>query len=213
MAEQQAARKMRQEKVLEAEKRWRHRLATCLWNLRQNIPIERTCLEHGWNKKSIWIKLRERPMYHRLRSRLVRPYKFARKQQLRTRVSQTYPREADFCTSIEQLIIASGFPFEKQPRVPDSRLRADFRIGPYFLECKVDSTHGKLIHCIGQCWIYKLSASAIPVVVTPDDVSVREPFKRAMVEAGTIILQESKFPEWIRTQRGVQESSYRNHPR
>lgn len=207
MEEQQRAREKRQQQVLEAEKEWRHRMATCLWNLRKNIPVERTCIQNGWNKKSIWNKLRERPYYYRLRSSLHRPYTYARKQQKRTRVSRLYPLEADFIRSIDAVIKATVQSYEKEPTIPDSNLRADFRIGRYLLECKVDSTHGKLIHCVGQCWIYKLSASAIPVVITPDDVTVREPFRRAMLEAEAIILTETEFSKWIRAHGGVQESS------
>ena len=213
MAQQRRQTEDRRQRIIARERKWRHRMAVCLWNLRQGKGIERTCYEHGWNQKSIWIHLRERTSYRLLRDRLPKPFHQHRRYQRQELVSRLYPREELFRASIKLYLQQAGLEFDTEPKIADTRLRSDFRVQGYLLECKVDVTHGKLIHCIGQCCIYRHTGNSKPVVVFPDDVELREPFRQVFETMNVPVLHENQLPDWCGTLRTIQESSYRQDRR
>lgn len=202
MAEQQKAREKRQREVLEKEKEGRHRVAVCLWNLRNGVPVERTCKDNGWGHKSAWNRIRQRPSYHRLRAKIERPYKFTRIEQRKRLISRIYPTEDLFAQNIECHLRDFGDDFEVEPSIPGTRLRADFRFKGFLIECKVDTTHNKLKICIGQACIYRHIGSSQPVVIIPDDVDMRHPFDKVLRALDVVLLSETEFISWIRTQGG-----------
>ena len=206
MAEQQLGREKRQAAVLKKEKQWRHRIAVCLWNLRKGIPVERTCVENGWSRKTAWYRLGKHPRYRQLRDKIERPYKFTRIEQRKKLISRIYPRELYFTNSIEKRLRESGLPYEVEPTIPGTRMRADFQVGDCLIECKVDTTHSKLNICIGQSCVYRFIGSSQPVVIIPDDVDMRYPFNQVLKALDVVLLSEEDLVPWLRQRKSGRES-------
>jgi hypothetical protein len=206
MEDQQAAKEKRQAAVIQSEKERRHKIAVCLWNLRKGIPVERTCIENGWQRKAAWYLLGKHPRYRQLRDKIERPYKFTRIEQRKKLISRIYPRESNFTKSIEKRLRDSGLAYEVEPSIPDTRLRADFRVGDCLIECKVDTTHTKLKICIGQSCVYRHIGSSQPVVIIPDDVDMRYPFDRVLKALDVVMLSEEELVPWLRERKSLQEN-------
>ena len=212
IAEQQKQRAERQQRVIEQEKQWRHRMAVCLLNLRSGIGVETTCHQNSWPAKSIWNYLRNRPSYLKTRSKIgVKALSVRPRQKKFGWVSKQYPRETMFLGAVAKRLKQFGVNYETEPRIGATRYRADFSALDHLLECKVDLSHTAIKSCLGQCWIYRTLQELPIVIIIPDDVDARTPFPQALSMMNIQLLRESELQKW--SQRAIQESSYPIHPR
>jgi hypothetical protein len=210
--EQQKQRADRQQRVIEQEKKWRHRMAVCLWNLRKGIGVETTCHQNGWPAKTIWNHLKERPSYRKARSKLeVKSSSVRPRQKKFGWVSKQYPRETMFLEALASRFEEHGIGYEKEPRIGATRYRADFSALGHLIECKVDLSHTAIKSCLGQCWIYRILQELPIVIIIPDDVDTKHPFPEALNMMNIQLLRESELQKW--SQKAIQESSCALHPR
>ena len=198
MAQQRRQTEDRRQRIIARERKWRHRMAVCLWNLRQGIGVETTCHQHGWKPTSIWNYLLQRSSYRRLRSRLDSVILSERiKHQKCGWVSSEYPREKGFCSEIAKQLNASNVRYFQEFNVGGTRYRADFYIRGTLLEAKVDTTHNQMKKCLGQCWLYKSLGHHHVAVIVPDDVRVDMVIKKALQLMAVDVIRLDQLPELI----------------
>jgi len=194
MLEQHKQRADRQQRVIEQEKQWRHRMAVCLWNLRNGVGIETSCHQNGWKPTSVWNHIRERKAYHQLRCRLDNQVISERFIQRECGwVSSAFPREGKFCDEIALRLEQIGIPYLREAQVGGTRYRADFVIKETVIEAKVDTTHNQMKKCIGQCWLYLHFGFKNILVVIPDDVRLDSTIEDALKRMGVQIVRLERF--------------------
>src|SRR5206468_1123217 len=168
LGRQQLQSEERKRRVLMQEKMARRRIATCLWNLRKGIGVQRTCKEKGWNLNSIWNDLGKRASYRRFVLR--RKRKWPMKSTASKHWSKTFPAESGLQSRIETLLQARQLEYIRECRLPGSRTRVDFKLADgTFIECKVGVNAAQMYQFIGQAVHYQKFATKI-ILCIPSDV-------------------------------------------
>jgi len=183
----------RRKEIIAREKRNRHQMAVCLWNLRKGTGVETTCRTNGWNPKTIWNVLGRRAAYRRFKVRANR--KWPDKRRYGAHYSRVFTRETIFQSVIADLLTVSSVQFIRECRIQSSRTRVDFKLGDgTFLECKVAVNAGQTYEFIGQAFHYKSHASRI-ILCIPSDVRIREDLYRIIVDMGVLVCTEISLSE------------------
>ncbi len=171
------------------EKMARHRVATCLWNLRRGIGVQRTCKEEGWNLNSIWNDLGGRPSYRRFVLR--RRRKWPAKRLTTKHWSKIFPAESGLQSRIETILQSRQLEYVRECRLPGSRTRVDFKLADEtFIECKVGVNAAQMYQFIGQALHYQRFAMKT-VLCIPSDVEIRKDLHELIIQLGVLVCNES----------------------
>ena len=179
--------------VVMREKTARHRVATCLWNLRKGIGVQRTCKEEGWNLNSIWNDLGRRASYRRfvLRRRRKWPTKITTSKHW----SRLFPAESGLQSRIETILQSRQLEYIRECRLPGSRTRVDFKLADQtFIECKVGVNAAQMYQFIGQALHYQKFAMKI-ILCIPSDVEIRKDLHELIIQMGVLVCNESTVPQ------------------
>jgi len=181
--------------VVMREKTARHRVATCLWNLRKGIGVQRTCKEEGWNLNSIWNDLGRRPSYRRFVLR--RRRKWPTKRTASKHWSKIFAAESGFQSQIETLLKSRALEYVRECRLQGSRTRVDFKLaGKTFIECKVGVNAAQMYQFIGQALHYQKFAVKI-ILCIPSDVEIRKDLHELISQMGVLVCNESTLQQII----------------
>lgn len=132
----------RRRTIIMREKMVRHRLATCLWNLRKGVGVETTCKQQGWNIKSIWNDLGPRRSYRCFALR--RKRKWPDKRAAGKHFSRMFPVESALQDLVEAILQSQRLKYVRESRLEGSRTRVDFKVdNETFVECKVGVNAGQ----------------------------------------------------------------------
>jgi len=185
----------RKRTVLMREKMTRHRIATCLWNLRKGVGVQRTCKEKGWNLNSIWNDLGRRASYRRfvLRRRRKWPIKGTASKHW----SKIFPAESGLQNRIETILLSHQLQYVRECRLPGSRTRVDFKlVDKTFIECKVGVNAAQMYQFIGQAVHYQKFAAKI-ILCIPSDVEIRKDLHELIVQMGVLVCNEATLSETL----------------
>jgi hypothetical protein len=179
--------------VVMREKMARHRVATCLWNLRKGIGVQRTCKEEGWNLNSIWNDLGGRASYRRFVLR--RRRKWPMKRIATKHWSKIFPAESGLQSRIETILQSRQLEYVRECRLPGSRTRVDFKLADKtFIECKVGVNAAQMYQFIGQALHYQKFTTKI-ILCIPSDVEIRKDLHELIIEMGVLVCNESTVPQ------------------
>jgi hypothetical protein len=183
----------RRRTIMIREKMARHRLATCLWNLRKGVGVERTCKQQDWNIKSIWNDLGRRRSYRRFVLR--RKRKWPDKRAGGKHFSRMFPVESALQNHVETILKSQRLKYVRESRLKGSRTRVDFKLeNDTFVECKVGVNAGQTYQFIGQALHYRKFATEI-VLCIPSDVEMRQDLHQLIVDIGIIVCNEHTLAE------------------
>jgi hypothetical protein len=182
----------------EREAKIRKMMAVCLRELwRSGVAIETTCRVNGWPHNAIWNHLFKRSSYRKLRKKLRRDLRWGGemdKARSRGVTSKTYLTETAFQGAIEALLSQSGILFKREAKLPGCRTRVDFLAGDLYIECKVSCRAGQVYESMGQLLHYSELSKVKPVLLLPDDVTMRADLAKIITERiPALILRESQF--------------------
>jgi len=179
--------------VMVREKTARHRVATCLWNLRKGSGVQRTCKEQGWNLNSIWNDLGTRTSYRRFVIR--RKRKWPTKRATSKHWSKIFPGELGLQSQIETILQSRQLEYVRECRLQGSRTRVDFKLADKtFIECKVGVNAAQMYQFIGQAVHYQKFATKI-VLCIPSDVEIRKDLHELIIQMGVVVCNESTLQQ------------------
>ena len=182
----------------------RKMVAVCLRALRRGIPVERTCKDKGWNAKTAWNYVYKSDGYRLLRAKLRASQRWGDEMAKGRRlgfISRMYRTEMDFQDAIERILLEAGVQFRREARLDGCRTRVDFLIGKHLhAECKVNCKASELYESIGQLFHYSKLSKERPLLLLPDDVTMRSDLAELVPQIPAVILRESQFPGFLKGQ-------------
>jgi len=189
----------------EREARTRAMMAVCLREFwRNGTPIESTCRINGWPHHTIWNHILKRPSYVNLRAKMRRNQRWGGEMEKARRqgiTSKTYRTETDFQNAIAVLLLQAGTQFKREAKLMGCRTRADFLVGgDLYVECKVSCRAGQVYGSIGQLLHYSKLSKAKPVLLLPDDVTMRADLAEIIAGIPAVILWENQFCGFLKGQ-------------
>jgi len=189
----------------EREARMRSVMAACLRGLwRNGIPVETTCRINGWPHHAIWNHLTKRQSYVNLRAKLRRTQRWGGEMDRARRLgitSKSYRTETDFQNAVEALLLRAGVQYKREAKLQDCRTRTDFLIGSdFYVECKVSCRAGQVYGSIGQLLHYSKLSKQKPVLLLPNDVTMRADLAEIITGIPAVILWENQFLDFLKGQ-------------